>query len=194
MTFPMTADNDHEILATIDYETGELSVYENHKSQNGTPSSVYHGHASLDRLGKVVTSQMFEQLQEETIEVRERIKSGYKSEWSGQNHVGVLDDDAIEAIEQYGMILDSFKSEHGEATVWPVEDWLSPVTLRMKNGFEIDAGPKPIRVYKSAGHRQLARVAKKLEVVLERDRENADDGTFITGSALDYIEQLQRRA
>jgi hypothetical protein len=63
--------------------------------------------------------------------------AGYESEWDGNNHVARFDEDAQEAIEEIGELLDGIGEDDDDfVQAWDAEDWLGDLVYRTDEGGE----------------------------------------------------------
>ncbi|MFF7335393.1 hypothetical protein [Streptomyces sp. NPDC008150] len=104
----------------LDTEAGTLHADYDAEIGNAVPASVWHG---IDRRYRIpiLTADAANRVMEEIAPLADRIVAGTTTEWDGNNHVAVMDDDAIAAEEELEEALGNGPSSRG-ASVFSESD------------------------------------------------------------------------
>jgi hypothetical protein len=85
----------------LDCDEGILRAESDPEIGGAIPMSVYHGCRRRWHLPSVyLTAQAIGQIMDEIAPLCERVLAGYSSEWDGNNHVGRLVGDAVDAADE----------------------------------------------------------------------------------------------
>lgn len=115
------------VYVELDLETGDLSAYASPEIGNGMPKRVYHRRA-IRWTVPVLTPEACNALLFEIEPHAGILLDGSAIEWDGSNHVGILDDDAQDAVQTISDLCDEGRfSESQRVSVWEASDYLSPV-------------------------------------------------------------------
>jgi hypothetical protein len=113
----------------IDCKNDSVTADYNGEIGNAIPFSVYHGHDRRYGISPSISGNALAELMnsEEFKNLCQRIVDGYSSEWNGNNHVAVLDEDAQEAEEELIELIPSEDESSDFITVWDVDEYLDAV-------------------------------------------------------------------
>lgn len=115
------------VYVELDLGTGDLSAYVSPEIGNGVPERVYHRRAIRWTI-PVLTPKACNALLFEIAPHAGILLDGSAIEWDGSNHVGILDDDAQDAVQTISDLCDEGRfSESQRVSVWDAVDYLSPV-------------------------------------------------------------------
>lgn len=99
---------EHEIQSchlALDLEDGELTAGYDGNIGGGSPESVYHRRALWIGI-PTLTADAANRLMDEAAPLAQRILDGAEIVWDGNNHVGRLDEDATDALDELAAMCD----------------------------------------------------------------------------------------
>lgn len=89
----------------FDPQAGKILIEDAHRDVNSIPFTVYHGRV-LSYGASGVTVENIKRIIRNHKPLLERIAAGHTVEWNGNNHIGKLNDDAMEAHMALAYVLD----------------------------------------------------------------------------------------
>lgn len=125
----------------LDCKSGYLGADYDAEIGNAVPSDVWHGHTIRYAI-PLLRGDSANRLLAEIAPLAQRVLDGYESEWNGNNTVGVLDEDAINAEREIREIIDTYDDE--DCLHWrDASDWMadveSEIEYRRSQGETVDA-------------------------------------------------------
>lgn len=161
---PYHRDTGGETLTVvwIDLESGKCGVSQE-CDDNATPECRWNGRELAQSITRPNQSELCSYMRGDALPLIQRILDGSEIEWNGNNHVGVLDDDAQSAWEELLDDLDHL--DESEYSFWNIEDWLQQADFDLAGKTD----------------NELRALAKSIET----DAKN--DGVILNGDVYDYL-------
>ena len=116
--------NPQPCYVELDCENEILLADWNGEIGNAVPFSVWNGHTIRWTIPPLLASTA-NTLLNEIFPIAERVISGYKSVWNGNNNVAYFNEDATEAIEEIEKLCCTDWDESDCVIAWDAIDWAS---------------------------------------------------------------------
>jgi hypothetical protein len=174
-------------------EDGDVSLTDRtYYGGDGTPEDEWHGRTvtyCLGGPGVIDVDLLREDLAQggRLAGLVDRVKAGHEVVWDGNNHVGLLGEDAQEASDKLERLLgdDDGASIYvrDDMAVWDVAEWMEgstadPEAILADTGLPPESDPYG---------KDVTEVAKGLRAAAE------SDGVYLSGSVRDYLRDLIER-
>jgi hypothetical protein len=127
---------------------------------------------------------------EELRPLADRVIAGYESEWDGNNHVARFDEDAQEAIEEIGELLNGIGVDDDDIVqVWDAGDWLGDLIYRSdEDGSRCSRGDQVKTEIEGYGTITASTTDDELHALARAIEDDLEAGTILNGLE-EFLEQ-----